>query len=369
LLLGIEDYIRSHGPWSVYLAEHGRGDKPPSWLATWKGDGIIARIENRVIASALEPLQLPIVDMSAARLVPRLPWVETDDQAIADVAAGDFIVRGLRTFGFCGEKRFEWSNAREQRFAEITRERGHACFVYTSPGKHEDGDAEIDDIARWLVKLPKPAAVFACYDARGQQVLDAARRTGLAVPEELAVLGVDNDEVLCLLSPPPLSSIIPNVQRTGWEAASVLDSMMKGKRLEGDAHLIPPIGVATRQSTDVLAVDDVQMARALRFIRERACTGIGVDDVVRNCAITRRVLETKTKALLKRTPREEIARVQTARIQELLAATDLTLAEIADRTGFRHVEYLSVFFKRETGTPPSEWRAEHQPKWRRSGSQ
>ena len=267
--------------------------------------------------------------------------------------------RGFRHFAYCGDARFAWSAARGEYFSLFIRGSGGTCAVYAAEKARTGGDAETDGIARWLRGLPKPVAVFACYDARGQCVLDACRRAGLAVPEEVAVLGVDNDAVLCALSPPPLSSISLNTQRTGWQAAALLALMMGGGKVPAETQLVPPLGVVTRQSTDVLAVDDPPVARALRYIREHACEGLGVSDVLRHCPMARRTLEARLKALLGRTPRAEIARVQMNRVKELLASTDLALAEIAGRAGFRHPEYLSVVFKRETGVTPGEYRKQH----------
>lgn len=365
LLRGIEDYIRAYGPWSVFLAEHGRGDRVPSWLPEWKGDGIIARIENRVIARALEPLALPIVDVSAAMLLPGVPCVETDDPAIAELAVQHFLERGFRQFAFCGVPDFNWSKTREEHFASSLGSRSLPCFHFHQPEDCPIGDKEVDAIGTWLTNLPKPVAVFACYDARGQQVLDACRRAGLAVPDEVAVLGVDNDDVLCELSPPPLSSIIPNVQRTGWEAAALLARMMAGEKVPAGLLAIPPLGIARRQSTDVTAVEDPFVARAARFIRENACSGIGVADVVAAVPLARRLLEKRFRAMLGHTLREELTRVQMQRAKELLVGTDLALAEIADRVGIKHVEYLTVVFKREYGMAPSAYRQSQQPQEKR----
>ena len=364
LLAGIGDYVLGHGPWSLYLGEQGRGDRPPDWLAKWGGDGIIARVENRSTARALAAVRLPVVDLSAARLLPGAPVVTTDNAAIARLAVQHFTERGFRHFAYCGDARFAWSMARGEYFSLFIRGSGGTCAVYAAEKARAGGDAETDGIARWLRRLPKPVAVFACYDARGQRVLDACRRAGLAVPEEVAVLGVDNDELLCAMTPPPLSSIILNMQRAGWEAAALLAVLMKGGKVAPGPLLVPPLGVAVRQSTEVLAVDDPQVARALRYIREHACEGIGVEDVLRQCPMARRALEARMKALLGRTPHEEIQRVQLNRVKELLSGTDLALAEIAGRAGFRHTEYLSVVFKREIGLPPSAYRQEHQPQGR-----
>ncbi len=362
LLRGIEAYVREHRAWSIYLAEHGRGDRPPSWLQDWQGDGIIARIENKAIARALEPLKIPIVDVSAACLLPRVPYVETDDAAIAELAAAHFFERGFKSFAFCGDHRFDWSNQREQHFARVIRDRGYPCFIHhPAANVGPEDDAFIDELGIWLAKQPKPLAVFACYDLRGLQVLDACRRNGCPVPEEIAVLGVDNDDVLCNLAPVPMSSVIPNTLRTGYDAAALLDRMMSGEVVNAGAYLAPPLGIATRQSTDITAVEDLHVAQAAQFIRENACLGISVSDVVSSVPMARRLLEKRFRSTLGRTLREEITRVQMQRVKEMLTGTELSLAEIADRTGFRHVEYLTFVFKRECGMPPSAYRQQHQP--------
>jgi LacI family transcriptional regulator len=198
---------------------------------------------------------------------------------------------------------------------------------------------------------------MACYDIRGQQVLDACRAAGWAVPGEVAVIGVDNDELLCDLASPPLSSVIPNAHRAGYEAAALLDRMMAGKRIAATARLIAPLGVAARQSTDVLAVDDREVARAVQFIREHASEGINVSDILQAVPLSRRVLEQRFQRLLGRTPRQEILQVRLNRVRQLLTETKLSLYQIAERTGFEHVEYLSVVFKRETGLTPSRYRS------------
>jgi LacI family transcriptional regulator len=363
LLHGIVGYIREHQPWSLYVSEHTRGDRVPGWLANWDGNGIIARIENKAIAEALRSLSMPIIDMSAARLIPSLPWFETDDGAIAHLAAEHLLERGFKNFGYAGDDRFNWSKWRGEHFQNCIQAAGHRCSVYKgSAGKAGDENERIDSLAEWIRSLPKPVGVMACYDFTGQQVLDACRRIDVAVPDEVAVIGVDNDDLLCELSDPPLSSVLPNTYRTGYESAALLDQMMAGKKVKGETHLIPPLGVVTRQSTDVLAIDDRNVARAINYIRKNACSGINVQDVIRAVPQSRRLLEKKFKKLLGRTPHDEIFRVQLDRVKQLLTQTDMPLEDISERAGFSHVEYLSVAFKREIGIPPSRFRAINKPK-------
>lgn len=356
LLQGVIHYVREHQAWSFHLMEQGRGDDPPAWLREWKGDGILARIETPTIAQAVTQAKLPAVDLSAARLLPLLPWVETDDAQIAVVAAGHLLERGFKHFAYCGDSRFNWSLWREHHFAQRVREAGHDCRIYSVKGGTGDLVAERRELVSWLRQLPKPVGIFACYDIRGQQVLDACRQAGLAVPDEVAVLGVDNDEVLCELAAPPLSSVMPNTRRAGYEAATLLDRMMSGEKVAPEPHLIPPLGVAARQSTDVLAIDDREIVRAVQFIRAHACEGINVADVLKAVRMSRRVLEQRFRRLLGRSPHEEILQLKLTRVQQLLSETDLPLYVIAERTGFDHVEYLSVAFKRETGMTPRAFR-------------
>ena len=365
LLHGVRDWLRQHGPWSLWLAETGRGAAPPAWLRDWRGDGIIARIENPAIARAVAASGLPTVDVSAARLLHDLPGLETDDRALAHTAAEHLRERGFQSFGYCGDARFNWSRWRGAAFAAHLEQHGFRCaqFPESTPNRARstDGETELTALAEWIRDLPKPVGIFAGYDIRGLQVLEACRRLGVAVPDSVAVLGVDNDELLCDLADPPLSSVIPDVRRTGFEAAALLDRMMRGQKIRGEGRLFAPQGVATRQSTDVVAVDDRQVSAAVRFIREHACQGIGVADVLKAVPMSRRVLETRFRKLLGRSPHEQILNVKLERVKRLLTETDLSLAAIAERTGFAHVEYLSVAFKRQTGVNASEFRAGRRP--------
>jgi LacI family transcriptional regulator len=359
LLRGIREYIREHRSWSIYVGEHRRGEPAPHWLKGWHGDGIITRIENAAIAEAIVASRIPAVDVSAARHVPNLIYVETDDAAIARLAADHLLERGFRHFGYCGDPRFNWSNWREEHFHQRITEAGFDCHIYR-PSRNRRGTAAWDreraDMGAWIRALPKPVGVMACYDIRGREVLDVCRQLGISVPDEVALIGVDNDDLICDLADPPLSSVIPDTRRTGYEAARLLDLLMAGQSELPLAHLIPPLGIAVRGSTDVLATDDADVSAAVRFIRAHASEGINVEDVLRAVPLSRRVLEARFEKLLGRTPHEEITRVQVARVKELLAETDLPLFTVAHRAGYKHVEYMSVVFKRETGLPPSHYR-------------
>jgi LacI family transcriptional regulator len=359
LLDGIIAYQREHEPWSVYVGEQGRGAQPPTWIKSWKGDGIIARIETEEIASAVRRTHLPMVDVSAARLVKNIPWVETDDRGIATLAAQHLIERGFENLAFYGEPAFNWSQWRQQHFIEMAAQAKCECYVFDGKSRTDEDYSwtrERRRLKAWVQKLPKPIGVMACYDFAGQQLLDVCRELDIAVPEQMAVIGVDNDIRLCRLCTPPLSSVIPDTHRTGYEAAQLLDQLMRGKKHSEECLLIPPSGIAERQSSDVYALDDNDIVTALRFIRENACKGIGVADVLKAVPLSRRMLEHRFQKLVRRTPHAEIIRIRMERACRLLRETDLSLAEITNRSGFANPDYFSVAFKNYMQSTPRSYR-------------
>jgi LacI family transcriptional regulator len=205
-------------------------------------------------------------------------------------------------------------------------------------------------------KLPRPVGILACYDIRAQQLLDVCRELEISVPEEVAVIGVDNDELLCNLCTPPLSSVIPDTLQTGYRAAELLDKLLQGKTISEEATFIEPLGVAARQSTDILAIDDPDLVKALKLIREHASDGINVKDLLREIPLSRRVFEFRFQKLLGCTPHEMLIRTRMDRVKQLLRETDLTLETIAHRSGFAHVEYMTSAFRRHAGMTPGVYR-------------
>lgn len=356
LLAGVNAYLREQTNWAVWLPEQARGAPPPGWLARWQGDGLVARVETPAIAAAVRRTKLPVVDVSAARLLPAAPWVETDDAAIARLACEHFLERGFRHLAYCGDSRFNWSTWRAKQFQRCAQEAGATYHEHRTGADAPAGGREHRRLVAWVRRLPRPVGVLCCYDIKAHELLDACRDAGAAVPEELAVLGVDNDRLLCDLCTPPLSSIVPDAQRAGYLAAELLDKLLRGQRVPASAVLVPPRGIVTRQSTDVAAIQDAEVAAAWRYIREHACEGVNVSDVLKHVGLSRRVLESRFRRAVGRTPHAEIFRLRIARAQQLLQESDLPLGQIARRTGFEHVEYLSAAFKRAVGQPPGAYR-------------
>lgn len=363
LLEGVISYTKEQGSWSVYLTEQERGAPPPSWLRGWGGDGIIARIETDAIGRQLTRCGVPVVDLSAARHVKGVPWADTDDQAIAQLAIEHFTQRGFRDLAYCGDAGFEWSAKRCLHFKAGAEAVGCRFFEHQSAARYDKSYNAVTEKRRimdWVAQLPRPVAIMGCYDFKAQEVLDACRQLSIAVPTEVAVLGVDNDRLICELSEPRLSSIIPDTKRTGYEAANLLDRMMSGEQVRFDAPFITqPLGIQLRDSTDTVAIEDEEVAKALQYIRRHAAANIRVNDVLQHIELSRRAFEHRFCKWVGHTPHEEIQRVRMNRVKELLRETELTVHQIAERMGFEHSEYLGAAFRREVGLAPGEYRKQH----------
>lgn len=359
ILAGISKYLVAHRRWSIYVEQHEIGSGVRQLLSRWKGEGIITRQATPDCVQLLRRRGLPAVDLS--NFLPHLgiPRINSADREIGALAATHFLERGFVNFGCCGFVDQYWSQRRRAAYVEAVEAAGCACSVLERPfrTRAEGWDRDQSRLIAWLAGLPKPVAVFATNDLLGHHVLDACGDGALSVPEQVAVLGVDNDELLCGLCDPPLSSINPDPERIGFEAATWLDRMMQGEGAASDAFLeISPAGVVVRQSSDILAAPDEDFATALRFIREHACDGITVDDVAEEVAVSRSWLERHFRAHLGRSPQAEIRNVQIKRCMELLRDTEVPLRTISRLAGFKHIEYMSVVFKRHTGESPGRYR-------------
>jgi LacI family transcriptional regulator len=245
LLYGVRDWMRDGEHWVIRFSEQARLAPLPSWLHDWRGDGIIARVDSSASAAALRRTGLPVVDVSAERFASEFPRVSVDNHAVARLAAEHLLGKGFRHFAFCGDGRFIWSQQRGREFRRRLEAAGSSCAVFEgrpAGRKSRGSDAEMRQIADWLAAQPRPLGVFACYDGRAQQVIEACQLRDWAVPDDVAVLGVDNDEVLCELCSPPLSSVQPNARRTGYEAAAMLAQLMKGHSLASErSRYVEPV--------------------------------------------------------------------------------------------------------------------------------
>src|SRR5262249_53008908 len=280
--------------------------------------------------------------------------IATDDVAVSRLAVDHFLERGFRNFAFCGFVNADYSDNRSRAFAAFVEKAGFTCHVYQPSRKRapagtmaleQRGLGTEAEVASGVEAVPERVGWRAGNAIRGQRVLTACRDIEIAVQEDAAVLGVDNDDVLCDLSYPPLSSVVPDTRQIGFEAAALLDRMIADEPPPEEPTLIPPLGVVTRRSSDVLAIEDRHLAHAVLLIREHACEGITVEDVLANIPLSRSVFERRFVRLFGHSPKTEIVRARLDRIKQLLAETELPLKQIAARIGFEHPEYMNVIFK------------------------
>jgi LacI family transcriptional regulator len=373
-------------PWlfRVYRGIYGHSSKYLArWFRDWKPDGIICQIYDDRLAKVYRDTRKPVVELFESRAESEFPRILPDDVATGALAARHFIERAFRHFAFFGAPWMLWSREREVGFrAEIQRTfaaRAVAAdiadlvgnFTFASYGPVRGAAAAFEGpqklraaaMGAWLASLPKPLALFAANDLWGFELLQAAREVGLHVPDDVAVLGVDNEELLCEIAHPPLSSIRIGAERIGRLAVELLEDLLRRKPPGPNIARIEPMEVVTRQSTDVLAVDDPAVAAALRHIRQHAVEGLSVKQLLETVPVNRRTLERRFVSVLGHTPLEEIRRVRLERAKALLQ-TDLPVYDIAARSGFATPEYMATSFLQATGMTPTAYRRQFTPRAR-----
>ncbi len=360
MLQGIAKYQRLHARWSVFVDDDTGFECRSENLWEEKWDGVIcAHTTPSLVKTCLEQ-KVPLVDLTDGLAFAGIPQVRPDNVAVGHMAAEDLAERGHCHFAYCGFSNELWSTERRDGFIEGLALLRQTCSVMetVSPQRYSpDWDTrQVQLIAAWLEKQPKPLALLACHDQLAVQVLAAARLCEISVPEDLAVLGVNDDRASCEMSQPLLSSIALDASAAGYLAAERLAQVMAGQSLGPEQMLVAPSGVVTRQSTDTLAIADRRMVAALSFIREQACRGVTVEEVVHRVSVSRHDLERGFRKYIGRSPQAEIRRVQLTEIKRLLQHTDKPLKDIADLTGFEYVEYMCVLFKRLVGETPGKFR-------------
>jgi len=359
ILRGIGRYVREHGRWAL-VHEHQTAERTlPQWMNEWRGDGIIARVPDAGTARTIAAMGIPTVDVLGESEAEGTPVIRVDDHGIARLAADHLLERGFRHFGFFGLAGRNWSDRRRAAFQECLARSGHNLAVYEQSSEYRlrvSWEFRESRIADWIRHLPKPAGVLVCSDQVGLDFLEACHQAGVAVPDEVAVIGVDNDEAFCEIGNPSLSSIWPSHTQVGYQAAALLDRMMKGESAPKSATLIPPGEIKIRQSSDVLAIDDPSIARAIHLIRANACSGLGVDEVAGKIGLSRSVLQRRFRQILGKTVHDEILGAKLKRACQLLVETDFQLVEVAEQCGFRHQEYMGVVFRERLKQTPAEYR-------------
>ena len=359
LLHGAKRYAQEHGPWSLFVEVRDLETMPPVWLRNWDGNGILTRSGNAAIAAAVRRAGVPAVELRSTRRGSTFPFVGVDNSAVAAMVAEHFLERGFRHFGVFALDTEPFFIQRRRSFVSYLRARGHECSVLRQPGKSEkpeQWEAQQKRLMNWLSELPRPTAIMACTDQLGCWLLDACSRSSIHVPEDVAIVGVENDETITTMSTPPLSSVRLAGEQIGYEAARLLDRMMRGLKSPEQPTLFSPLCIETRQSSDIVAIEDEPLAQAIRLIRKRACDGLTVSGILKVVPISRSTLERSCRRLLGRSPNEEIVRVRIDHVCNLLRDTDLSLDQIAARSGFSTSQYMLQVFRQSTGMTPGVYR-------------
>lgn len=357
VLCGVFEYVHEHRPWR-YVTWTVGDPWPRAGLKEMNLSGALGMF---VASSSLEGFnarELPVVNISEKQAGIGTARVLPDNRMAGRMAADYFLDKKFTHFAFSGCEDFAFSRLRGLGFSERLAEAGYPCHEQKfGAGKWPSHSMDpLPEIGDWLKDLPKPCAVFAHADDHASRILSECDRVGLSVPEEVAVLGCDNDEFQCELAPTPISSVTFPLRRLGYKAAATMDALIDGQAPPEDAVRMGPTGIVTRRSTDIIAVKDMAVARAVRFISAHASDSIDVSDVVQACGASRRYLERRFSMLLGRTPKQEIQRKRLSIARRLLAESLLPMPEVAEAAGFTDAKMLSSVFRADTGQTPSEFR-------------
>jgi LacI family transcriptional regulator len=360
ILKGIGQYVREHAPWDIYFEEGGLQERLPRSIERWQGHGILTRTMLPRSAKRLRSLHVPMVELLGEKA--DLPAkVHCDNAAVGRMAANHLLDCGLKNFGFFAFGEAWWIAMFRDGFRQVLAQRQLTCHVYKPPRANRVllpkwRETQRKGVTDWLLALPRPVGIFTVSPAAASRLLDLSRGLGLTAPEEIAVVTATEDPTICDVTTPPLSSVDLNSAGVGYAAAAMLDRMMKGKPPPKHTLWLPPIRVTVRKSTEILALDDLDVVQAIRFIRQNACQGIGVPQVVDAVGLSRRVLERRCRQHLGRTPREEIMRVRIGQAQMLLSQTDMLIEKISQKCGFRDARNFARDFMREVKSTPRQYR-------------
>ncbi len=360
VLAGIAAHLSStRASWDLFLEEDFRLRLPG--IETWQGDGIIADFDDPTVAAALSRSRIPVVavggsyeDESAYPL--GVPYVATDNFKLIKLAYDHLIEAGLRRFAlFSLPEAMEnrWAQERENAFRSLMRRDKMEAEIYRGQGTSAPSwDEAVEQQIKWLHSLPKPVGIIAVSDARARQLLQACMIAGIEVPEQVGLIGIDNDPLARMLTRIPLSSVIQGAQEMGRAAAHLLDQMLNGARLSGTRILVPPAGINVLASSRHEPAKHPHVMRARHFIRQYACQGIKTGQVADYVGISRSSLESHFRQELACSVHDEILRFKLDAATTILAAGECNIADVARNCGFTSVQYMHAVFKRELGCTP-----------------
>jgi LacI family transcriptional regulator len=362
ILSGIARYSSLNGPWTFYR-------KPPTYLTSgsgfnlkelkaWNPDGIICSIAH---AQNLSSLRVPMIGYDPGKYTGRIPYVTSNHDEAGRLAARHLLDLGHRHFAFCGYASLGWSKQRGDSFCETIKNAGFDVDVYQNAAKISWSKEE-PLVEEWIQSLPKPVGMFCVNDDRAASIMETSRVLGFGVPEDISIIGADDDEYVCELENPPLSSVCISSEQAGYEAAGLMHRMIDGReRMEGQRIIAHASGITARQSTDVMMIQNEEVRKALHFIRENANQPIRVADVVKASSLSHRALNQQFYAELGNSICKQLVRARIDYICRLLADTDMQVQEVAFTVGYEDYQHFSRYFKRATGLSPKAYRRKISP--------
>jgi LacI family transcriptional regulator len=350
VLAGIGQYAQQHWCWNLTVVDL-RAWTPEQIL----GEAAIAQVNGPALRQALKSCRA-VVNVGDALRCEEFPLVRSDHREIGALGAEHFLERGFRHLAFFGWQERWYACERRDGFVAAAAKRNVQPLELMLQPDHQDPDAKWRQAERWLEALPRPCGLMACDDPCAHTVCARARKLKRRCPEEIAVLGVDNDKLVCDLEPVPLSSVALAGQRVGYEAASLLQRLLDGQRPPAQDVVIPPVGVVTRRSTDISPVTDELVARAMEYIRLHAADPANTQELLAHLGVTRRQLEQRFCSVMQRTPAAELRHFRIESAKQMLANTDVCTARVATTCGFGDGARLAKIFRREVGMTPIEYR-------------
>jgi LacI family transcriptional regulator len=363
LIGGIAKYARLQEQWVFYRPLDYREPTPAHSLVNilreLKPDGILMREPeqmDQIIKMGIPTVSFPYT----VELIPGIANVAANHTAIGQMAAQHLFDRGFQCFAYCGFDDWWWSRKRREGFCTAVNQAGYETDIYELPPKaRRTWDKELSAIAKWLRTLTLPVGLMACNDDRAELIVEACRAVGLSVPDQVAIVGVDNDPLVCELCGPPLSSVSLGLEKAGYESAALLDQMIRAKTVNTRTIIIEPTHVVTRQSSDTLAVGDQEVASAVRFIRQQGRKNISAKDVADNVTLSRRALEKRFRRILGKSIHDEIRHVRVELVVRMLMDRHVKISAIAEALDFPSVSHLSRYFRMEKGVSPLQYRAQY----------
>jgi LacI family transcriptional regulator, galactose operon repressor len=356
---GVVDYAREHSHWRFALNLEAY-TFPLEELAGWKGDGAIAMIETERQARLAKSWGFPVVNVADTLCDSGLPLVTNDNRKMGQLAAMHFKERGLRHFAFYGLEDMWYSHERCAGFREVIETDGSACSVFQSPSSFRAtwiSQWQSNELDKWLLGLPRPCGLIATHDFRAWAVIESCRRLGIVVPDEIAVVGVDDNPVICNSCNPPLTSVRPSSHQVGYRAAELLNKLMERPSAKSHCSFVAPAGITERESTNTIAVDDPIVRKAINYIHSNFQSAINVADVARSLGVSRRWLSSLFHEQLGKTPHDYMVDIRVKRAKDLLAQSPpLPLKDVARRCGFASADRLNKVFTRATGSSPRSFR-------------